>query len=58
MFRGRVALVPVDVRVLDRQGRPVADLRQADFTILEDGVPQTIGHFAVQEHRASDQPGA
>lgn len=52
VFRGRVALVPVDVRVLDRQGRPLADLRQADFTILEDGVPQTIGHFAVQEHRA------
>jgi VWFA-related protein len=52
VFRGRVALVPVDVRVLDRQGRPVADLTQADFTILEDGVPQTIGHFAIQEYRA------
>ena len=45
-IRSRVTLVPVDVRVIDRQGRPVAGLTQDDFTVLEDGVPQKIGHFA------------
>ena len=47
-IRSRITLVPVDVRVLDRDGAPVTDLRQEDFTILEDGVPQKIGHFSFQ----------
>jgi VWFA-related protein len=47
-FRGRVVLVPVDVRVLDPDGNPVTDLRQADFTVFEDSVPQPIGHFSTQ----------
>ncbi|HJR61902.1 MAG TPA: VWA domain-containing protein [Vicinamibacterales bacterium] len=45
-FRSRITLVPIDVRVLDRNGRPVIDLRQEDFTISEDGVPQRIVHFS------------
>src|SRR5262249_13755658 len=36
----------VDVRVLDRNGRPITDLAQSDFTILEDGRPQAIRHFS------------
>jgi VWFA-related protein len=44
-FRLRSVLVPVDVRVLDRNGKPVTDLTQDDFTIVEDGVPQTIRFF-------------
>jgi VWFA-related protein len=44
-FRSRVTLVPLDVRVLDRDGKPVTDLMQADFTIREDAVPQAIAHF-------------
>ncbi len=37
--------VLVDVVVRDRRGQPVRDLTQADFEVLEDGVPQTIGSF-------------
>ena len=44
-FRAGVTMVPIDVRVLDRQGQPVTDLSRADFTIVEDGVPQTIQEF-------------
>jgi VWFA-related protein len=47
-FRSSITLVPVDVRVLDREGRPVTDLKQEDFTILEDGVRQQIAHFSRQ----------
>src|SRR3990172_2585800 len=45
-FRTGVTLVPLDVRVLDSHGRPVTDLTAADFTVLEDGVPQPIAHFS------------
>lgn len=41
-------LVPVNVHVLDRSGKPVTDLKQEDFTILEDGVPQQVRSFALQ----------
>lgn len=44
-FRSRISIVPVDIRVLDGNGRPVTDLRQEDFTVAEDGVPQEIRHF-------------
>ena len=45
-IRTAVTLVPVDVRVLDRDGRPVTDLEAGDFSILEDGVPQALVHFS------------
>ncbi len=48
VFRGTATLVPVDVRVLDRSGKPVIDLTQQDFTVLENGVPQAIRHFSAQ----------
>ena len=47
-FRSGVIIVPVDVRVLDRNGRPVTDLKQEDFTVLEDGRPQEIRHFSAR----------
>ena len=47
-FRSGVVLVPLDVRVIDRDGQPVTDLTAADFTILEDGVPQQIAHFSTR----------
>ena len=39
--------MPLDVRVLDRNGKPITDLKATDFTILEDNVPQKLGHFSV-----------
>jgi len=56
-FRGRVVLVPVDVRVLDADGNPVTDLTEDDFTVLENGRPQKIGHFSTQAFTAA-APGA
>ena len=41
-----VATVEVDVVVTDRQGRPVTDLGREDFTLLDDGRPVEITHFA------------
>jgi VWFA-related protein len=53
-FRATTDLVPLDVRVLDRSGRPVTDLTQADFAVLENGVPQNIRHFST--HRFTPEP--
>ncbi len=47
-FRTAVALVPVDVSVVGRDGRPVLDLKKEDFIVLEDGVPQKIEHFSLE----------
>ena len=44
-FKSRITLVPVDVRVVDLQGKPVTDLTRADFELFEDGRPQEIGAF-------------
>jgi VWFA-related protein len=56
-FRATTDLVPVDVRVLDRNGAPVTDLTQADFTVLENGVPQTVRHFSTRR-LTPETPGA
>jgi VWFA-related protein len=48
-FRSSVILVPLDVRVVDKTGKPVTDLKQEDFTVQEDGVRQQIGHFEKRE---------
>jgi VWFA-related protein len=45
-FTSRVTVVPVDVRVVDRAGKPITGLTAADFTITEDGVAQKIVHFS------------
>jgi VWFA-related protein len=45
IFRAGTTLVPLDVRVVDREGRLVSGLTTEDFEILEDGVAQTIAHF-------------
>lgn len=46
-IRTRITMVPLDVRVVDRDGKPVTDLRQEDFTVTENRVPQPVRHFFV-----------
>lgn len=46
-FRSGVALVTTDVVVRDGAGRFVGDLTKDNFTVLEDGQPQTIASFAL-----------
>jgi VWFA-related protein len=48
IFRSAVTLVPIDVRVTDKSGKPVTDLKQDEFAITEDGVKQDIRHISVQ----------
>jgi hypothetical protein len=45
VFRSGVDLVSVIVTVTDRNGRFVPDLKQGDFTVLDDGKPQEIVSF-------------
>src|SRR6185436_11384038 len=42
-FKSAIDLVPVDVSVVDKDGRPVEGLRAADFVLTVDGRPRTIG---------------
>ena len=55
-FRGGVDLVNVAVTVTDRKGGLVADLRQEDFEIHEDGRRQTISYFLAGEPVAGAAP--
>jgi VWFA-related protein len=45
-FRSGITAVPIDVRVVDKDNTPITDLRKEDFTVAEDGVPQTVAHFS------------
>ncbi|HEX5217538.1 MAG TPA: VWA domain-containing protein [Vicinamibacterales bacterium] len=45
VFRAAIDRVRVDVVVTDSSDRPIADLTQADFSIVEKGTPQTITDF-------------
>src|SRR5438132_5324798 len=51
IFRATTRLVEVSVVVHDRDGRPLAGLTANDFKISEDGKPQTIELFSVQDDR-------
>jgi VWFA-related protein len=45
VFRTGINFVRVDVIVSDRNGAGVADLKQSDFEITEDGKPQSVETF-------------
>ena len=42
-------LVQLHVRVIDRNNRPINNVRQNEFRVFEDGVPQTIESFSREE---------
>jgi VWFA-related protein len=46
VIRATTRMVAVDVVVIDRDGHPVTDLTKGDFTVFEDGRPQTIATFS------------
>jgi VWFA-related protein len=52
-FRAATRLIPVEVIVHDRDGRPVADLTAADFKVFEDGKEQKVEFFQVNVARSS-----
>jgi VWFA-related protein len=54
IFRAKVNLVRVDVTVIDRDGEPLENLQASDFSVKEDGVPQTVE--TVQFIRLSGNP--
>jgi len=56
IFPSGVELVAVDVVVLDRHGNPVEGLTRADFSVKENGQPQTIAAFEAMSLR--DSPAA
>ncbi len=41
-FRTGIDVIEIEVSVLDKDRRPVRGLKQADFTVLQDGHPQEI----------------
>ena len=48
-FSSNTNLVIIDANVRDRSGKVIPDLKQSDFTLLEDGKPQTISVFEFQK---------
>jgi len=54
-FQTTTQLVVETVSVKDKNGKPVEGLTAKDFTVTEDGVPQTIKFFEFQRF---DDPGA
>jgi VWFA-related protein len=49
VVRVNTTLVTVPVSVLDRSGKYIPNLRQRDFQLMEDGVPQEIAYFSATE---------
>lgn len=57
-FPTGVEVVSVDVVVLDRDGRPIEGLQAGDFTVIEDGRPQTVTSFeAISLGESPQAPG-
>lgn len=46
-FRTQTELVIVDAVVVDRRGQPIADLKQDEFEVLDEGQPQKVALFQV-----------
>jgi Ca-activated chloride channel family protein len=42
-------LVNLNVRVIDRNNRPIGDVKQSEFQVFENGVPQQVAYFSREE---------
>lgn len=51
-------VVLVDVRAIDKSGRPVTDLKESDFRLWEDSAPQKITSFSLEDIERLAQAGA
>jgi hypothetical protein len=49
-------LAVLDVVALDEKGQLISDLKADDFTVLEDGKPQTVRDFSFHHPGASSVP--
>ena len=64
VLRSQTNVVLVDVRVGDKSGKPVTDLTRDNFRVWEDGAPQNITSFSLEDVQklaqaeASDNPPA
>ncbi|HSC77620.1 MAG TPA: VWA domain-containing protein [Candidatus Acidoferrales bacterium] len=58
VLRVTTRLVLVDVVVTDKQGRPVTDLTRDDFTLMENGKPQRIATFSLENPGGGVQQAA
>ncbi|MFN8058256.1 MAG: VWA domain-containing protein [Vicinamibacterales bacterium] len=57
VFQTGINFVRVDVIVSDKDGKPVLDLDQADFEVLEDGKPQKVESFKLIKLTGTPEPG-
>jgi VWFA-related protein len=57
VFRAGINFVRVDVIVSDKQGNPVDTLKASDFSVTEDGKPQTIETFKLVQLDGGAIPG-
>jgi VWFA-related protein len=57
IFRTGINFVRVDVIVSDRNGASVADLKQSDFEVTEDGKPQSVETFKFIKLDGGTLPG-
>ena len=58
VFRSSVQTIEVDVRVFDKDGTFVSDLKQEDFEVLEDGVPQPVQTVFIVESESPRRPSS
>src|SRR6185369_5106618 len=58
VFGSSTAAVVVDVVVRDKKGKLVRDLTAADFTVLEDGAPQSVESVRVMDNGPDGEEAA